>query len=845
MKLFQTDALSPLVGRFSAGLAGLLMIAAPQAKAGITLTGEGLIKSGIYGQDCDPLRGYGVEVMAIFPKDYNAVHINDAWQSHEGGVFTSIRYYASGAHTSWLRPVFVEKWLNGDEHWAPSGDSCIGVYVEPNPNVSTLEIWGAGAARTVNESIYRDGQHVVWDDAHYSAGGTVIVGAAPDQTQLGGSIGEFEFNFSYDTETRQITTLKPIPFVAVAYVNGTAVVGIEPVQGGPAYYRDPFQDPTEIGLGTERYSHDLFPDWVSVIPWVNDPAYQGGIFRLPRGLHYYGMYADELNALGTWRQNLQQYLNDNSYNLQSGRKVGELITYEVIEAHPAFDSDYWGDYSVSGPEWYAFQVACQLGGICHRVPIYKNDGFDDRTRFSAPASRSVSGSVASLTDVSVISPASSVTVTFTVQNGILMLNSTAGLSSAGGNGTASMTLIGTPAAINNVLVAGDFRYVATIAFTGIDALVASIDDGTRQMTTIVNLTSAQVAAPTGASTTALSKYRMQLQWTDNANNETGFIIERKSGAGAFAKLDEVRANVTSYVDQGLVPGTQYCYRIRACSGPTLSSAIEVCGTTMVALVKQNLRFVGTDFKFDLTGQPGAVCKIFASTDLNTWTQTGTTTLSSQGTATISDNTIGAGSMKYYQVRSGTDKTMVFGFTKVTAPPGNSLMGNQFGKSVAISVFIPAPAQWSTVYKYTTGYWMATYGEDDWGMIGWENDVTINAGEGFWFSNPLSVNQTLALMGEVATGKLVNPIPPGFSMRTSMVPRACDLAMEPGFNPVPGDKVYLFRNGQYIICIYGEDDYGNLGWEPAIPVLNPGEAFWIDSDGGPTRTWEKDFFILTD
>jgi hypothetical protein len=57
---------------------------------------------------------------------------------------------------------------------------------------------------------------------------------------------------------------------------------------------------------------------------------------------------------------------------------------------------------------------------------------------------------------------------------------------------------------------------------------------------------------------------LQLSWTDNSNNESGFAIERKTGtSGTFSQRATVGANVKTYVDAGLPAATTFCYRVRA------------------------------------------------------------------------------------------------------------------------------------------------------------------------------------------------------------------------------------------------------------------------------------------
>ncbi|MFH1718116.1 MAG: fibronectin type III domain-containing protein [Planctomycetota bacterium] len=66
------------------------------------------------------------------------------------------------------------------------------------------------------------------------------------------------------------------------------------------------------------------------------------------------------------------------------------------------------------------------------------------------------------------------------------------------------------------------------------------------------------AAPSDLTATAISSSQIDLLWTDNADNETGFKIERDS-----VQIATVGANVSSYSDEGIEPSTTYTYRVRA------------------------------------------------------------------------------------------------------------------------------------------------------------------------------------------------------------------------------------------------------------------------------------------
>ena len=90
------------------------------------------------------------------------------------------------------------------------------------------------------------------------------------------------------------------------------------------------------------------------------------------------------------------------------------------------------------------------------------------------------------------------------------------------------------------------------------------------------------AAPTSLSATATAFNRVELAWTDNADNETGFEIERSTtgNVGTFLPLASLGVDAASFVDNSVVESAEYCYRVRAVNltGPSAFTAVE-CATT--------------------------------------------------------------------------------------------------------------------------------------------------------------------------------------------------------------------------------------------------------------------------
>jgi len=80
----------------------------------------------------------------------------------------------------------------------------------------------------------------------------------------------------------------------------------------------------------------------------------------------------------------------------------------------------------------------------------------------------------------------------------------------------------------------------------------------------LTISSSLPAAPTSLTANAVSANQVVLNWTDNAVNETGFQVERRTGTnGAFAVVGSAAANAISFADFTIAPVTTYYYRVRA------------------------------------------------------------------------------------------------------------------------------------------------------------------------------------------------------------------------------------------------------------------------------------------
>ncbi|MFC1706760.1 fibronectin type III domain-containing protein, partial [Planctomycetota bacterium] len=91
-------------------------------------------------------------------------------------------------------------------------------------------------------------------------------------------------------------------------------------------------------------------------------------------------------------------------------------------------------------------------------------------------------------------------------------------------------------------------------------------------------------APSGLAAVAVGPKQVNLTWTDNASNETGFHIERRrQGAGDFAQIAALSTDATAFSDETVVPSAVYEYRVFATNSGGESPASNLASVTTPAL----------------------------------------------------------------------------------------------------------------------------------------------------------------------------------------------------------------------------------------------------------------------
>lgn len=94
------------------------------------------------------------------------------------------------------------------------------------------------------------------------------------------------------------------------------------------------------------------------------------------------------------------------------------------------------------------------------------------------------------------------------------------------------------------------------------------------------LLSASIPNPaSGLTATSVSATQLDLSWTDTAYNESGFKIRRSTDGVTFKIVATTGANLTTYSDTGLTPGTLYYYQIKAYNPTGVAPPSNVSGAT--------------------------------------------------------------------------------------------------------------------------------------------------------------------------------------------------------------------------------------------------------------------------
>jgi hypothetical protein len=202
---------------------------------------------------------------------------------------------------------------------------------------------------------------------------------------------------------------------------------------------------------------------------------------------------------------------------------------------------------------------------------------------------------------------------------------------------------------------------------------------------------------------------------------------------------------------------------------------------------------------------------------------------------------------------------VVGYVNVTAYPGFNIFANQLKNSDTtngLNNVLSTAGQDAQVLKYrptTFDFVVDIFDVPSGGWIDYNtgdpSTTKVSPGEGFFYYNPNSTNQTLTLVGEVTQGaSLTVDIKPNYNLVSSIVPQAVALVSSNGFS-VSQDMQYMEYNGATqsfkTPMIY---DVGSAGWldyntgDPVTPIPVVGAGFYIYNADSVNHDWVRTFNV---
>jgi hypothetical protein len=229
------------------------------------------------------------------------------------------------------------------------------------------------------------------------------------------------------------------------------------------------------------------------------------------------------------------------------------------------------------------------------------------------------------------------------------------------------------------------------------------------------------AAPTNLTSTisALQGLHVKLNWTDNANSESAFRIERSTDGVNYSPLAIAAVNSTSYSDTTVVPGTTYYYRVSATNPIGDSSAISIGPVGPDFTQLYNFDEGASTFAAD-SGSTGANTGVLVGTTKPVWVS----------------GRIGSGALSF----SGTG---AFNQTKQSAVQVTTNLFNPLGKTSTLTAWVKTTQTGNNNHQQApaiTGVdQQGTTGDINWGTLNASGRIGIFVGDtgGVYSTNPIN------------------------------------------------------------------------------------------------------------
>ena len=250
------------------------------------------------------------------------------------------------------------------------------------------------------------------------------------------------------------------------------------------------------------------------------------------------------------------------------------------------------------------------------------------------------------------------------------------------------------------------------------------------------------------------------------------------------------------------------------------------------------RFPYGPFRFKFNTVKRISHTVLASTDLLNWDVIAADQAKTECEEYLDSDAPKLGHRFYRVLVQGVPSSNVIGYASVTLPPGFCLLANPFKTSKPIGESFKSLPDGTTLSKYDTLLARLTTNSVNHGK--WTDPgQQLFPGEGAIFFNPTADYKTHSFVGEVAQGSLTVPLPSGFSLRGSLLPKAGDLAEDLQFPIDDGDVIHTFDRDRQKYVLH---PFEGGKWTSGAPVLSFCEGFWVAK--AQPGNWNRDLVIPT-
>ena len=240
-------------------------------------------------------------------------------------------------------------------------------------------------------------------------------------------------------------------------------------------------------------------------------------------------------------------------------------------------------------------------------------------------------------------------------------------------------------------------------------------------------------------------------------------------------------------------------------------------------MSSGIRFPYGAFRFKARIGRDVHFEIHASTNLKEW-RTIVDDVAHEDTVEYVDTDAHKFSFRFYRVLTDSlYSENIVGYATITLPPGFSTIANPFATSAnSVGELFRDMPDGTKFHKFDGRSFALTENALIKGK--WEKPFeTFVPGEGAMLFNPTSDYRPFSFVGNVMQGTFSTPVPSGFSLRSSLIPKPGHLVADLDFPVTEGDVIHLYDRDKQAYVLY---PYDSEKWASDSPVIGVAESFWV-------------------